>query len=112
MTCSSSKTTPNDLYDQYILNDLNDLYQCMTYNRSSSICSLSFFEVVFHFILRSSYLLGQNKVHTENQPPRLPGSALKVSGVWGGVVGWIPTQYLVKLQLQLRLSWAVTLRAS
>jgi hypothetical protein len=36
----------------------------------------------------------------------LPGSALKVPGGWGGV--WLPTHYQVKLQLQLRLSWAVT----
>jgi hypothetical protein len=25
------------------------------------------------------------------------------------VVGWLPTHYQVKLQLQLRLSWAVTI---
>ena len=36
---------------------------------------------------------------------RLSGSALQVP-VW--VVGWAPTHYQVKLQLQLRLSWAVT----
>ena len=45
-------------------------------------------------------------MHTENQLPRLPGSALKVPG--GGVVGWLPTHFKVSLQLQLRLSWAVT----
>ena len=32
----------------------------------------------------------------------LPGSALKVPG------GWVPTHFKVSLQLQLRLSWAVT----
>ena len=46
-------------------------------------------------------------MHTENQLPRLPGSALKVPV--GGVGGWLPTHYQVKLQLQLRLSWAVTI---
>jgi hypothetical protein len=47
------------------------------------------------------------RVHTKNQLPRLPGSALKVpGGGWDGV--WLPTHYKVKLQLQLRLSWAVT----
>ena len=50
------------------------------------------------------------RLHTENQLPRLSGSALKVP-VWGGVVGWwVPTHYQVKLQLMLRLSWAVTIR--
>ena len=34
--------------------------------------------------------------------PRLPGSAL--------LGGWVPTHYQVKLQLMLRLSWAVTTR--
>ena len=38
--------------------------------------------------------------------PRLPGSALKVPWWW---VGWVPTYYQVKLQLMLRLSWAVTI---
>ena len=42
-------------------------------------------------------------MHTENQLPRLSGSALKVP------VGWVPTHYQVKLQLMLRLSWAVTM---
>ena len=63
------------------------------------------------------------RFHTENQLPRLPGSALNVPG--GGVVQdiwWmlrricggccagyvVPTYYHVKLQLMLRLSWAVT----
>jgi hypothetical protein len=68
-----------------------------------------FFEVVFHFLffLRSSSIrlssLVKIKLHTENQLPRLPGSALKVPG-W-----WVPPHYQVKLQLQLRLSWAVTI---
>ena len=44
-------------------------------------------------------------MHTKNQLPRLPGSALKVPVVAGG---WVPTHYQVKHQLQLRLSWAVT----
>jgi hypothetical protein len=30
-------------------------------------------------------------LHTENQLPRLPGSALKVPGGVGG--GWLPTHY-------------------
>jgi hypothetical protein len=38
----------------------------------------------------------------------LSGSALTVP-VWGGVGWWVPTHYQVKLQLQLRLSWAVTI---
>ena len=42
-------------------------------------------------------------MHTENQLPRLPGSALKVPG------GWVPTHFKVKHQLQLRLRWAVTI---
>ena len=29
------------------------------------------------------------RMHTENQLPRLPGSALKVPGGGGGVVGWV-----------------------
>jgi hypothetical protein len=29
--------------------------------------------------------------------------------LWWGGVGWLPTHYQVKLQLQLRLSWAVTI---
>ena len=36
----------------------------------------------------------------------LPGSALKVPGGGGG---WVPTHFQVSLQLQLRLSWAVTI---
>jgi hypothetical protein len=48
-------------------------------------------------------------LHTKNQLLGLPGSALKVSVV-GGVGGrWVPTHYQVKLQLILRLSWAVTI---
>ena len=43
------------------------------------------------------------RLYTENQLPRLPGSALKVP-----VVGWVLTHYQVKLQLMLRQSWAVT----
>jgi hypothetical protein len=46
------------------------------------------------------------RLHTKNQLPRLPGSAVKVP-VWVG--GWVPTHYKVKLQLMLRLSWAVTI---
>ena len=79
--------------------------------------------VVFHFFggrlpffilflsLSSIYFLGvlsywvKIRLHTENQLPRLPGSALKVPV---GGVGWLPTHYQVKLQLKLRLSWAVT----
>ena len=39
----------------------------------------------------------------------LPGSALKVpGGGGGGGGGWVPTHFQVSLQLQLRLSWAVT----
>ena len=44
------------------------------------------------------------RLHTKNQLHSLPGSALKVT-VWGG--WWVPTHYQVKLQLLLRLSWAV-----
>ena len=41
----------------------------------------------------------------------LPGSALKVpgGGGGGGGGGWVPTHFQVSLQLQLRLSWAVTI---
>ena len=46
-------------------------------------------------------------MHTENQLSRLPGSALKVPG-GGGWGGWLPTHFKVSLQLELRLSWAVT----
>ena len=49
----------------------------------------------------------QTRLHTENQLPRLPGSALKVPG-WGGR-WWVPTHYQFKLKLMLRLSWAVTI---
>ena len=45
------------------------------------------------------------RLYTENQLPRLPGSALKVPVVGG----WVPTHYKVMLQLMLRLSWAVTI---
>ena len=48
------------------------------------------------------------RLHTENQLPRLTGSALKVPGWVGGGGWWVPTHYQVKLQLMLRLSWAVT----
>ena len=58
-----------------------------------------FFEVIFHFsfFLRlSSIFFGgclsswvKIRLHTENQLPRLPGSALKVSG-GGGVGGCLP----------------------
>jgi hypothetical protein len=46
----------------------------------------------------------------ENKLPRLPGSALKFPGWW---VGWwlVPTHYQVKLELNLGLSWAVTIEA-
>ena len=59
-------------------------------------------EVVFHFLfyLRSSSIFFWGplsswvkiRLHTENQLPRLPGSALKVP-VWWGWVGWVPTHY-------------------
>ena len=52
--------------------------------------------------------MGQIRLHTENQLPRLSGSALKVPGGVGGEGG--PTHYQAKLQLMLRLSWAVTIR--
>jgi hypothetical protein len=42
-------------------------------------------------------------MHTKNQLPRLPRSALKVHGWWW----WVSTHYQDKLQLMLRLSWAV-----
>ena len=48
------------------------------------------------------------RLHTKNQLPRLPVSALKVPG-GGGVGWWVPTHYKVKHQLMLRLSWAVTI---
>ena len=50
------------------------------------------------------------RLNTENQLPRVPGSALKVPV--GVVVGWVPTHYQVKLQLMLRLSWAVIIAPS
>ena len=55
-------------------------------------------------IISSSWV--KIKLCTENQLPRLPGSALEVPGG----VGWVPTHYQVKLQLMLMLSWAVTIR--
>ena len=45
------------------------------------------------------------RMHTENQLARLPQSGLKVPGWWW----WVPKHYQVKLQLMLRLSWAVTI---
>ena len=60
-----------------------------------------------YFFLHISSSWVKIRLHTENQLPRLPGSALKVP-VWWVVGGWVPTHYQVKLQLMLRLSWAVT----
>jgi hypothetical protein len=48
-------------------------------------------------------------LYTENQLPRLPGSALKVPGWCVGGGGWLPTHDQVKFQLMFRLSWAVTI---
>ena len=55
-------------------------------------------------------------MHTNNQLPGLPGSALKVAQQQHGVswVGWWggPTHYLVtptRVEVELRLSWAVTI---
>ena len=55
------------------------------------------------FFLHISSRWVKIRLYTENQLPSLPGSALKVP-----VVGWFPTHYQVKLQLMLRLIWAVT----
>ena len=49
------------------------------------------------------------RLHTKNQLPRLPRSALNIPGWWWW---WVPTHYQVKLQLMLRLSWAVTITFS
>jgi hypothetical protein len=63
-----------------------------------------------YFFLHFSSSWVKIRLHTKNQLPRLPGSALKVPVVVVVVVGWwLPTHYQVKLQLQLRLSWAVTI---
>ena len=75
--------------------------------RSSSFFPL-FFEVVFHFFLGPLSSWVKIRLHTKNQLPRLPGSALKVPGWVGGGGWWVPTHYQVKHQLMLRLSWAVT----
>jgi hypothetical protein len=58
---------------------------------------------------RISSRLVKIRLHTENQLTRLPGSALKVPVVVMVVGGWVPTHYKVKLQVMLRLSWAVTI---
>ena len=81
--------------------------------RSSSI--FIFFEVIFHFsfFFRSFFIFFGSclsswikiRLHTENQLPRLTGSALKVPVVVGW---WVPTHYQVKLQLMLKLSWTMT----
>ena len=57
------------------------------------------------FVLHISSTWVKIRLYTENQLPRLSGSGLKVPGGW--LVGG-PTHYQVKLQLILRLSWAVT----
>jgi hypothetical protein len=85
------------------------------------------FEVVFHLVLRSSFCLVfffggrlsswvRIRLHTENQLAMLSGSALQVSVVvvWcggGGLVCWWygPTHYFFNPNLELRLSWAVTI---
>ena len=58
--------------------------------------------LILFFILSSSWV--KIRMHTENQLPRLPGSALKVPVI---VVG--RTQYQVKHQPMLRLSWSMTI---
>jgi hypothetical protein len=48
------------------------------------------------------------RLPTKNQFPRLPGSALKVSG---GMVGGVGKAVIMEsLQLELRLSWAVSIK--
>ena len=56
------------------------------------------------FCLRNKLLLFSRHYQT---PCRLPGSALQVPLWVGG--GKLPTHYKVKLQLMLRLVWAVTI---
>ena len=43
-----------------------------------------------YFFLHISSSWVKIRLHTENQLPRLPGSALKVPGWWGGVVASYP----------------------
>ena len=55
------------------------------------------------------HLVGSKiRLHPENQLHGLPGSALKVSVVCGGVGGWA-NPLLCLTKLELRLSWAVTI---
>jgi hypothetical protein len=91
---------------------LNNLNGAALKLRWSSIC---FVEFIFHFscfLSRFQFFLGGRlsswvkiRLHTENQLPRLPQSGLKVPGWWW----WVPNHYQVKVQLMLRLSWAVTI---
>jgi hypothetical protein len=69
---------------------------------------------IFIFVLKSSSILFLRsssisswvniRLHTKNQLPRLPESDFKFT------VGWVAssTHYQFRLQLMLRLSWAVT----
>ena len=49
-----------------------------------------FFKVVFHFFWGRLSSWVKIRLHTENQLPRLSGSALKVPVWWGGVVASYP----------------------
>jgi hypothetical protein len=88
---------------------LNKLIRTALKLMSSSISV--FFEVVFHFhfFLSRFDFFGRPwwvkiRLHTENQLPRLPQSALKVPGWWWW---WVPNHNQVKLMLGL--IWAVTI---
>jgi hypothetical protein len=78
---------------------LNNLNRTALKLRSSCFLFCLRSSSIFHF---SSWV--KRKLHTENQLPILPQSGLKVPGLW-----WVPNHYQVKLQLMLRLSWAVTI---
>jgi hypothetical protein len=100
----------NHLFLRFLL--LNKLDRTALKLMSSSI--FIFFKVIFHFSFFRSFSIFSGgrlsswveiRLHTENQLPRLPQSALKVPGWW-----WlVHNHYQEKLQLMLTLSWAVTI---
>ena len=94
----------NNLFLRFLL--LNNLNRTALKLRSSSIYLFFIFLKSFSIILGgclSSWV--KIKLNTKNQLPRLPQSGLKVPGWW-----WFPNHYQVKLQLMMRLSWAVSIK--